>query len=310
MPTPRFSVVIPTHNRPRLLEAAVQSVARQTLDDVEIIVVNDGSAEDYSGFVERWGVRVNYLVNPVAMGVSAARNLGVAASRADWVVFLDDDDLMAPGYLAVVAHQLDQRNFDFCWCEVKFVFPPHRPGEKPLSQLVRRPLSADPYQSVANILSLGASFGVAVRKTLVHAVAGFDANFAVGEDTDFFLKLLARGAEPAALEFTGILKNETHRDRLTAGGFAAYSRQRVYERLLERHRPFLRRHPKNFRDLIDWAYNVHLRNGDPVAALQMIRLSCAEGFIAAGLKALVMGIYWELVRAWRRVQMKEAVAGN
>lgn len=297
MSAPRFSVVIPTHNRPRLLEAAVCSVLRQTYRDFEIIVVNDGSTSDYSGFIDRWGAQVNYITSSAAEGVSAARNRGVAAACADWILFLDDDDLMAPGYLAVIDYQLRQRSFDFCWCNVKFLFPPPNPGEKFVTQILRLPVTDDTYRSVANVLSIGASFGVAIRKSVFHEANGFDTDFVVGEDTDLFLKLLARDAKPAALEFTGILKNETHGDRLTSGRFSAYSRQRVYELLIDRHKSFLRKHPKNLRDLIWWAYSVHLRNDSPGAALRMLVRCCSAGFIFTGVSAIAMGIYWSLARA-------------
>jgi glycosyltransferase involved in cell wall biosynthesis len=102
---PRVSVIIPTHNRPRLLPRAVES-ARGAASDAEIIVVDDASADE-TAEVCRALEGVRYVRAERNQGVAGARNLGLLASTAEYVTFLDDDDVRLPGTLDEQADILD-----------------------------------------------------------------------------------------------------------------------------------------------------------------------------------------------------------
>jgi glycosyltransferase involved in cell wall biosynthesis len=95
------SVVVPTHDRRRLLVQTLRSILRQQSVDFEVIVVDDGSrdgtAEAVAGLRD---ARVRLLRHDRPRGVSAARNTGIAAARGEWLAFCDDDDLWAPDKLA------------------------------------------------------------------------------------------------------------------------------------------------------------------------------------------------------------------
>jgi glycosyltransferase involved in cell wall biosynthesis len=96
---PAFSVVICTFNRSGLLGRAIGSVLDQTLEDFELVVVDDGSTDD-TGTVVRTNEdpRLRYLRRANG-GPSAARNSGVAISTGRYVTFLDDDDTVFPRWL-------------------------------------------------------------------------------------------------------------------------------------------------------------------------------------------------------------------
>jgi glycosyltransferase involved in cell wall biosynthesis len=94
---PRVSVIIPTHNRPDLLPRAVGS-ALGAGEDVEVIVVDDASVDETAAVCASLeGIR--YVRLDRNQGVAGARNVGILASSADFVAFLDDDDLRLPGSL-------------------------------------------------------------------------------------------------------------------------------------------------------------------------------------------------------------------
>jgi glycosyltransferase involved in cell wall biosynthesis len=100
---PRVSVIIPCYNYARFLQDAVGSVLRQTFQDFEIIIVNDGSPDNTAEVAEDI-VRNNpgheiRLVNQVNMGVSAARNAGISAARGEYILPLDADDMLMPDFL-------------------------------------------------------------------------------------------------------------------------------------------------------------------------------------------------------------------
>lgn len=85
------SVIVPTHNRAQIVGAAIQSVLAQTHQNVEVIVVDDGSTDDTRSAVEHYGSRVRYVYQPNG-GVSSARNLGFANARGEFIALLDSDD--------------------------------------------------------------------------------------------------------------------------------------------------------------------------------------------------------------------------
>jgi glycosyltransferase involved in cell wall biosynthesis len=95
---PKFSVVIPTHNRAADLAEAVRSVWDQTYPAHEIIVVDDGSTDDTPQVVEsliNGGVPLRYL-RQTNQGAAAARNRGIRAAAGDWIALLDSDDTWLP----------------------------------------------------------------------------------------------------------------------------------------------------------------------------------------------------------------------
>ena len=96
---PVCSVVIPVHNGERFLEQSVRSAMEQTLREIEILVIDDGSTDASAAIAEALGRedgRVRLIRREKNGGVSEARNLGVAEAAADWVAFLDSDDCFLP----------------------------------------------------------------------------------------------------------------------------------------------------------------------------------------------------------------------
>jgi tetratricopeptide (TPR) repeat protein len=92
---PLVSVIIPTHNRSKLLRVAVESVLAQTYPNIEAIVVDDGSTDDTVVVMAQYAGRVTYL-KQTNQDVAAARNAGIRAASGEYLTFLDDDDLILP----------------------------------------------------------------------------------------------------------------------------------------------------------------------------------------------------------------------
>ncbi|OJF90672.1 glycosyltransferase family A protein [Alkalibacterium sp. 20] len=94
-----ISVVIPTHNRADLLERAVKSVKEQTIRDLEIIVISDGSTDDTDLVVNKMmeqDDRIHFITYKTPQGANTARNKGIEAASHDYIAFLDDDDEWLP----------------------------------------------------------------------------------------------------------------------------------------------------------------------------------------------------------------------
>ena len=96
---PRFSVVIPLYNKVRHVERTLRSALAQSLPAHEIIVVDDGSTDGSAELVQQGGGARVRLIRQANGGGSKARNAGIDAATAEWVAFLDADDLWHPKYL-------------------------------------------------------------------------------------------------------------------------------------------------------------------------------------------------------------------
>jgi glycosyltransferase involved in cell wall biosynthesis len=102
---PAVSIIIPTHSRPHLLPQVVES-ARQAGTNVEIIVIDDASTDE-TAKVCRDLTGINYIRVERNQGVAGARNLGILVSTAEYIAFLDDDDLRLPGSLDLQIEALE-----------------------------------------------------------------------------------------------------------------------------------------------------------------------------------------------------------
>lgn len=94
-----FSVIIPYYKKRPYIERCIESVLNQTFKDFEIILVDDGSADDILQFcAEKYGDKIN-LISQENQGVSLARNNGIAHAQYKYIAFLDADDFWSPSYL-------------------------------------------------------------------------------------------------------------------------------------------------------------------------------------------------------------------
>ena len=109
------SVIIAAHNAQRTLSRAVDSAVLQTLTDIEIIVVDDGSTDgtaDLVGELASRDRRVKFIRHDFAKGVSSARNSAIRVARGEWLVILDADDWIAGERLETLIEHGERRRLD------------------------------------------------------------------------------------------------------------------------------------------------------------------------------------------------------
>ena len=115
------SVVVPTYNRADIIRTCIDSVLQQTYDNVEVIVVDDGSRDDTRTVVESYGDPVRYVHQPNG-GVSSARNLGFAHARGEFIALLDSDDQFLPWKLEAQVRVLHAYlDVGMVWTDMKAV---------------------------------------------------------------------------------------------------------------------------------------------------------------------------------------------
>jgi len=111
VPTPAtsdISVVIPYYNREEYIDEAIQSVLAQTLQPLEIIIVNDCSRESSRRYLDRYAGVCTIIDLAKNIGVAAARNEGIRRARGQFIAFLDSDDLWVPEKLDRQRRYMDE----------------------------------------------------------------------------------------------------------------------------------------------------------------------------------------------------------
>lgn len=180
-PTPRFSVIICTHNRASQLLRAIGTVVAQTYDDFEVVVVDDGSTDGTpSAVASLSNPRVRYVYQD-KQGISVGRNTGVANSLGEFVVFLDDDDLALPSWL----ESLSRAALDDCAVVSCGELVADEDGHIRRANLPR-PLG--PAFADCSGLFLAGTF--AVRRDAYDAVGGYMPGLPRLQHTEFALRLL------------------------------------------------------------------------------------------------------------------------
>ena len=238
---PIISVIIPTHNRFGIVDRALRSVARQTFEDYEVVVVDDGSSDATAGYLEMVrSSRCRVIRNERSLGVSAARNRGVAASSGDLITFLDDDDELRPNALATLYERVTSNpELDFLWGG-RLIHEMDAMGRNIGTREddwsgVASPLSGSSFLGM--VLKFATNSAFTIRRSVFEALGGFDEQLRVSEDRDLFIALARDGYVGAVVpqtiidvhELVGSLSRSTS---LRAGA-------NIDLRVIEKHRQYL-----------------------------------------------------------------------
>ena len=232
-----FSVVIPTLNlRSDFLLEALKSLERQTLRPRELIIVNNGHG---SVDLPETDLSVVVVRTVLRAGPAQSRNLGCTLASSEYVVFLDDDDLLAESYLELMAVRIRSENLD---CII---------GR--LDQLIGD--SVVPFKNAEGLLTkqgiltknpgiTGSS--IVVRRESFINVGGFDVFLRSGEDKALVLEMIDQGFEVVAAPECQAIARQHHGGRITdslelaQGMLTFYSRYRRQMNLYQRIYSFLR----------------------------------------------------------------------
>lgn len=224
MKEPEFSVVVPTHDRPAMLEAAVDSILSQTIEDIEVIVVDDCSTERVSLSGDP---RIRVVRRDNRGGPAAARNSGVALATGRYLAFCDDDDLFTPDRLEITLEGLQRAPISICWARY---LDSTEQGDK------GRFLEGDVFHVIAEQTTphLGST---SVRRAVV---LPFREDLESAEDIDWWLRM-TQIHEVTTVPRFGYLFRRHDGPRM-----ATSTSRRIYDsqRLLGLHADYFSTHPK------------------------------------------------------------------
>lgn len=183
------SVVIPAWNAARYVGDAVESALSQSVTPDEIIVVDDGSTDQTSDCVRKFGSRVNLISQPNG-GAAAARNRGIAAAHGEAIALLDADDLMAPQRLELQRAVLtcDPNCAIALGRQLTFRSEPDR-------------IALDSGMASQSAVRPGFVPSAAMIRTSVFDLVGpFDAELRIGDFLDWITRAQSRGAPIKTME--------------------------------------------------------------------------------------------------------------
>jgi glycosyltransferase involved in cell wall biosynthesis len=187
---PEVSVVVPTRNRSRLLALTLRSVLGQRDVDLEVVVVDEASTDDTVDVISNFcDTRIRVVHHDTPHGVAGARSRGWQEATGEWIAFVDDDDLWAPGKLTsqlTAAREMGRHwayvgviNIDADGLVISGVPPP--PPEQVVEHLPA-------YNAIP-----GGGSNVVARRALLDAVGPFDARHYNTEDWEMWLRLAKHG---------------------------------------------------------------------------------------------------------------------
>jgi len=182
------SVIIPTFNRAQQVRRAISSVLFQTFRDYEILVVDDGSTDETSTALTVFQPHIRYLPHPKNLGVSAARNAGIRASKAPLIAFLDSDDYWLPEKLAVQVVFFEGRP-EAVACQTEELWI--RKGVRVNPGTRHRKPSGDIFAASLRLCLVSPS-AVMLKRSLLDEVGLFDEEMPVCEDYDLWLRVSSR----------------------------------------------------------------------------------------------------------------------
>jgi len=318
---PLVSVVIPTHNRSRLVVRAVKSVLAQQGVDLEVIVVDDASRDDTAKVVgSLTDPRIRFLAHETNRGASAARNTGIGMAGGEYIAFLDSDDEWLPGKAAAQAAVLTGDP------AVGLVYCGFRTVDEEMDLGIDRNIEVhrgDVFGDLLRGWCPDTTSMLMARRDLLEEVGLFDTSLAGFQDYDLLLRL-SRVTRFDLVEERLVVKHEHGGPQLTTDTAA---RQRALEVLVEKWRPEIERvhGPEALRQMgrvhhrriLELALVHALRQGDRLAAWRQypafLRVCRGEGFSLAGLRLCLsplpgllfgFGAYRRVRRAWRRLSLR------
>jgi glycosyltransferase involved in cell wall biosynthesis len=207
--TPLISCIVPAFNAERFLGEALDSILAQTWRPIEVIVVDDGSADDTAQVAKRYGERITYICQANA-GPAAARNRGLDAATGAYVAFLDADDVWHEEKLSRQMARFDARpELELCLAHIQNFWEPEFMDEEDRLRDHRFSKPIPAYVTQAML----------ARRTLFDVVGQFDTTLRIVDDTDWFLRAADRGTVtevmPVVLISRRLHESNISRDHLT-----------------------------------------------------------------------------------------------
>ncbi len=200
---PMVSFVMPTYNRADLLPRAIDSILKQTFEDFELVIVDDGSTDNTKEILKRYqkkDARIRVIFSKPNKGVAVARQIGNEAARGKYIAIMDSDDYLYPIFLERGIRFLEENeDVTILKLEPNYYFEGSDPENNfkhtyPIHQIL--------FESrIANVGNIFRRDFIIKNKIL------YNMNYKCGEDYDFWIKMLKKGATLRYLSSSEVFYN-------------------------------------------------------------------------------------------------------
>ena len=184
----KYSVIIPTFNRIKTLERAIESVLCQTLPAEQLIVVDDGSIDGTFDWLQQRYLNNHhsrvFVIHQKNSGVSAARNKGFEKTSTDWVALLDSDDEWLPQKMQKQADEIEKTGLRVCHSEEIWI----RDGARVNPKRKHRKNRGNIFHDCLKLCAMSPS-AIVLHRSIWEEFNGFDESFIVCEDYDLWLRI-------------------------------------------------------------------------------------------------------------------------
>lgn len=261
MNNPRLSIIIPSYNRPKLLPRAVKSALAQTLDDIEVIVVDDGSKE--APQLEEHP-KLKVIRFEQNQGSTKVRNIGAKAARGRWIAYLDDDDQLLPHFAETSLKALENITLPKPVAVISALAVVNAKGE--VLQTRIPPTLAKGFcfslEEIEPQYSFLSKQTLVVEREVFLSIGGFDESFCSRVHTELFLRL------NRVCSLLGI-PEVTYQLSVHEGPRVSRNpvlRQTSFEQLISKHQEAFETHPKAFANFLYSHAQISYEQGQILAA--------------------------------------------
>lgn len=178
---PLVSIVVPVFNAEKYLDECISSIVRQSYDNIEVILIDDGSSDNSPIICDTWKKKDKRIVviHRKNSGVSATRNLGLSISNGDYIAFIDADDWVDKNYIETLVNNIEENKSDICICGI------NRVAANGVTKLAEDKGLIDGNDFLLGVLKVRNGFGVCYAKIYKSNIArssSFSEALTVGED--------------------------------------------------------------------------------------------------------------------------------
>ena len=192
----KYSIIVPVYNRPDEVDELLQSLTEQTLKDMEVIIVEDGSSQPCENIVHRYAgkLQLRYYTKENS-GPGQTRNFGAEHSQGEYLIFLDSDCVLPPDFLKVVDEELKRKDCD-AWGGPDRAHASFTNVQKAISYSMTSFLTTGGIRGGKKQMDkkfYPRSFNMGIRRSLYRQLGGF-SSMRFGEDIDLSLRIYKSGA--------------------------------------------------------------------------------------------------------------------
>jgi len=264
---PKVSVIIPTYNREKLLSRAIKSVLKQTFQDFELIVVDDGSTDSTEALMDKFqkkDKRIRYIkLKKHYGGPAKAKNVGIQYSKGKYIATLDSDDEWLPEKLELQIKLFEtspnpRLGFVSCHALQIDTFS----GKKSIFK-IKKPKNL--FEAILTHDMLGSGSGMAYKKEALKKVGLFDENLKHAQDWEIRIRL-AKEYDFDLVDKV-LYKYYVHKESITHS-FSIVKKEKDLRYILLKYEPYYRENPRIYSLRLKYDGSRYIRAGEQKKALK------------------------------------------